>query len=73
MRETQLFHTFDIRPGKERGTYAERMREVCAEYSEAAIREAVRRDGKSFLMGHFLISGSRVLGGGMPRGRRLWT
>ena len=68
VRETQIFHAFDIRSGREKGTYAERMRDLCAEYSEAAIREAERRDGKSFLMGHFLISGSKVLGRGMPRG-----
>ena len=70
IREQQLFDAFDITPGTERGAYAENMRQVCARYSEAAIEEAQHRDGRSFLMGHFLISGARVLGGGMPRGER---
>ena len=71
VRETQIFHAFDVGSGREKGTYAERMRDLCAEYSEAAVQEAERRDGKSFLMGHFLISGSKVLGRGMPRGEKV--
>ena len=69
LRETQLFHAFDSHPNLKKGKYAEQMRSICAEYSEAAIETASSLGGKSFLMGHFLISGSRVLGGSQ-RGER---
>ena len=60
---------FMAETGKWYGAYAERVRAITEAYAEAAV-EAAGSDGVAALAAHFMVTGARVGGHGVPRGER---
>ncbi len=60
---------FMAETGRWYGAYADRVRSITEAYSEAALERA-GGDGIAILAAHFLVTGARVGGHGVPRGER---